>query len=159
MKRPQCPRRGKPRARDSAGHCPLYRTHDISSINSTHLTSIFVHQAKVCFLKSLKPPRTQHRTACDSKWGYHLHSVFLPSLMALEWWSMVELRFPLDWSLGPWGAEEQKQAKGVIGTLKSNLSCFTVSQELSLPPLIVNSWSIFVSTEMHKSNRMCFHEP
>lgn len=91
MMRSQCPKRGKQRAGDSAANRHLYKSHDILSISplpvyssSTQLTPIFVHKAKVCFLKNLKPPRTQHKTGCDSRGGPCLHFVFLPSLMAIK---------------------------------------------------------------------------
>lgn len=80
------PRTWEQRARASVGKSLLHRSHDIFAVcslpidsPSTHISPIFPHQAKICFPKSLKPPRTQHKTGHDSRGGPGLHSVFLPN--------------------------------------------------------------------------------
>lgn len=128
---------------------PFQSVPSLATVNSTHMTPILLHQANVCFPKSLEPPRTQHKSRCDSRGGCCPRSVFLPTpnthneeISVSSGDSMAEGRLPLDWRMGPWRLQDGSELSGELGTLMTKF-CFT-QQGLSLPLLVTETWSIFV---------------
>lgn len=56
----------------------------LSTVNSIHITPIFLHQEKVYFPQNLKSPRIQHRTGCAGRGDHCLRNILLPSPRAIR---------------------------------------------------------------------------
>lgn len=127
---------------------PFQSIPSLSTVSPTHVTTTFLHQAKVIlFPPNLKSPRTQHRTGFDSRRSHYLCNVFLPRPTHIKnhWWPWEvehgKADLPLNWGISPLRLKDKRRLTGETGT---NIFCPSLSWEPSLPLLVAKPSSVFV---------------